>query len=235
MEYYNVLDRSEFCLTVKYCPDIVDLTDAFMNVEQLVSISEDFNSDSYMRSHAQKIYFDHAISELCKKWIGTIKEGCISTRKVPADVTRMIDAIGIHRVNDTLRAFRNRDAGIRYTATPKEIRNADARPKRPYQRSDRLLVRDYKNLIKFCMLCMREKHHVTFEWNLYPSDAENIIRFCKKNMSWSDVLHAHKHNRGHYNFYPKEIAAKDMIWIKKIWDSPELVRVFIEHVIHTTS
>lgn len=235
MEYYNVLDRSEYSMTVKHCPDIVDLSDNFLDLDQLEAVSEDFNSSEYMRSHEQKVFFLKPIMDTCNDWVASIKPGCMSTRKVPTDVTRLIEAVGIHRVNQYLRTISDENAGILYTATSNEIRNARARPKQPYKRSDRLLVRDYKNLLKFCMLCMQAKHCVVFEWCLYPDSAENIIRFCKKNIAWNDIMHAHKHNRGHWSFSPMGIPKEDMIWIKRLWDSPELQRVFLEPVEHTIS
>ena len=75
---------------------------------------------------------------------------------------------------------------------------------------------------------MNIKHSVTFEWCLYPESAANIFRFCRKNISWNDILHSHKHHKGHWSFSPQSIPAEDMKWIKALWDRPDKMSAFME-------
>lgn len=203
--FFNVIDRNKFKITLEPCTEIENLSDIFLTKEDVVNLTG-------KSRHSGKAvhYFETEIAETLQKWADTIKPGKASTRIKNSEVKELLATLPTYSWQLT----HNLPSG--FSVSSKTIYN-DALKKeriRKTGRSQKVLQRDIKDLIRLCNRAVRDKYSIDITFHLYPDESFNIILFTKKTCSWKEIK----------NTRAWGVSNQDLPWIKKIWDEPVLAK-----------
>lgn len=221
MKYYDVLERNRYIMIVKECEDITELSDTFVTSEQL----GDLGHTHYYGSGKQKVFFEAQIRKTLQSWIDLIKPGCNSTRNTTSEILQLIEAVDTWKLNHYLDDLNESGQPLYAVGAGQNptIRNQTAARAKPRKRSQRIIQRDYKSLIRLMTHGMYTKYDITIEWDLYSYGFQSRVNFAKKVLAWRDITKQVKEKSYFWGFSAGSLTKEDLVYIKQLWDNPELV------------
>jgi hypothetical protein len=221
--YWNVIDTTKYSVKVQKCVDIMDLSNHFLSLERLLTMDADFND---YNTHAKTVYDVPLIMSVCDDWIATIKDGCASTRKVPAYAAELMNSVSLYMINQWLRHRPIEGTEHHYRVTPNGLFLAGAQRTRPFERTQRIIQRDYKNLIRLLLRLIQVNHNLDLTYPLYADGARVFFEFCKNFATWREIKNLCKNDPGCYDIAPCRLPEDDLKYMKQLWDDPNLMNKF---------
>ena len=234
MEYFDVLERSKFGIKVRWCPDVEELSNNFITEEQYIALGGDMSTIRYFRGRRRSPVPPNpetlkdlpAINAVLTSWIDLIKEGRNSTTATTPEIEELKDNVELWAINNILSGHPANNSHVCYAVNDDKIYNKHARIKHKDTRSDRILVRDYKNLSKLAQRCIQQKYRVIVPFDSFPDNKQAEFAFAKKLITWKDIKQDLEHGKSSWSFNPKRIRRIDIPYIKNLWDDPSKMDQF---------
>ena len=234
MEYFDVLERSKFGIKVLWCPDTENLSNNFITEEQYIALGGDMRTIRYFRNHRRNLSAPNpetlkdlpGINAILNTWIDLIKEGRNSTTATTPEIEELKNNVELWDINNILSSHPANNSHVCYAVNHDKIYNKHARIKHKDARSDRILVRDYKNLSKLAQRCIQQKYRVTVPFDSFPDNKQAEFAFAKKLITWKDIKQDLEHGKGTWGFSPTAIKRIDIPYIKNLWDDPSKMGQF---------
>jgi len=237
MEYFDVLERSKFGIKVRWCPDAENLSNNFITEEQYEALGGHANARTmrFFRSyegrnsdlpHPETLKDLPTINAILTSWIDLIKEGRNSTTATTPEIEELKEHVELWEINNILNNHPANNGQVYYAVNDEKIYNKHAKIKHKDTRSDRILVRDYKNLSRLVQRCIQQKYRVTVPFDSYPDNKQAEFTFAKKLITWKDIKQDLEHGKNSWCFRPKAIKRIDIPYIKNLWDDPSKMDQF---------
>jgi len=234
MEYFDVLERSKFGIKVRWCPDVEELSNNFITEEQYSELGGHKSASTMRFFRARKNSIPDAetlknlpaINAILTSWIDLIKEGRNSTTATTPEIEELKKHVELWELNNILCSHPSCNDNRTYAINDEKIYNKYARVKHKETRSDRILVRDYKNLARLIQRAIQHKHHVLVPFDSYADNKHSEFVFAKHLISWKDIKWDLEHGKNSWAFNPRSIRKIDIPYIKNLWDDPSKMNQF---------
>ena len=227
--YFDVIERTDFTITIQSVKDITKLSDNFLTREQLDELMP--ISSHYTRKGQLCCYVGAAIRPVMDEWVDLVDEDSASTQKMTPRTKNLYQSVDAHTINlFTPNGYECNGGRMYHRARHQQqlIDRAEAKAQRqriarieaakaPYVRPDTIRGDDYWNLERALEVLVRREFGMRCDRIYTDSKPRSVyITALKKLVRWPDVNQYLRAN------HTKKRITQDIVFIKQIWNDPSL-------------